>query len=77
MSLDLSTARHPQALLASHLIGRPLTVEHGAPLRLLVLGKQGLHNINVRWGRESRPYVHRLERNNSLNFRDAGVRQAR
>ena len=36
VSLDLATARHPQTLLATHLNGRPLTVEHGAPLRLLV-----------------------------------------
>ena len=34
VSLDLSTARHPQTLLATHLNGRLLTVEHGAPLRL-------------------------------------------
>jgi len=36
VSLDLATARHPQTLLATHLNGKPLTVEHGAPLRLLV-----------------------------------------
>jgi hypothetical protein len=36
VSLDLSTARHPQTLLATHLNGKPLTVEHGAPVRLLV-----------------------------------------
>jgi DMSO/TMAO reductase YedYZ molybdopterin-dependent catalytic subunit len=35
VSLDLSTARHPQTLLATHLNGQPLTVEHGAPLRLV------------------------------------------
>ena len=34
VSLDLSTARHSQTLLATHLNGKPLTVEHGAPLRL-------------------------------------------
>ena len=36
VSIDLATARHPQTLLATHLNGQPLTVEHGAPLRLLV-----------------------------------------
>ena len=47
MSLDLSTARHPQTLLATHLNGRPLTVEHGAPLRLLVPVKLGLKNVKA------------------------------
>jgi len=42
VSLDLETARHPQTLLATHLNGKPLTVEHGAPLRLLVPVKLGL-----------------------------------
>jgi len=47
MSLDLSTARHPQTLLATHLNGKPLTVEHGAPLRLLVPVKLGLKNVKA------------------------------
>ena len=47
VSLDLSTARHPQTLLATHLNGNPLTVEHGAPLRLLVPVKLGLKNIKA------------------------------
>jgi DMSO/TMAO reductase YedYZ molybdopterin-dependent catalytic subunit len=47
VSLDLSTARHTQTLLATHLNGRPLTVEHGAPLRLLVPMKLGLKNIKA------------------------------
>jgi DMSO/TMAO reductase YedYZ molybdopterin-dependent catalytic subunit len=42
MSLDLATARHQQTLLATHLNGQPLTVDHGAPLRLLVPVKLGL-----------------------------------
>jgi DMSO/TMAO reductase YedYZ molybdopterin-dependent catalytic subunit len=46
-SLDLSTAGHPQTLLATHLNGKPLTVEHGAPLRLLVPVKLGLKNIKA------------------------------
>lgn len=46
-SLDLSTARHPQTLLATHLNGEPLTVDHGAPLRLLVPVKLGLKNVKA------------------------------
>jgi DMSO/TMAO reductase YedYZ molybdopterin-dependent catalytic subunit len=47
VSLDLPTARHPQTLLATHLNGKPLTVEHGAPLRLVVPVKLGLKNIKA------------------------------
>ena len=47
VSLDLSTARHPQTLLATHLNGKPLTAEHGAPLRLVVPVKLGLKNIKA------------------------------
>jgi DMSO/TMAO reductase YedYZ molybdopterin-dependent catalytic subunit len=47
VSLDLSTARHQQTLLATHLNGKPLTLEHGAPLRLLVPVKLGLKNIKA------------------------------
>jgi DMSO/TMAO reductase YedYZ molybdopterin-dependent catalytic subunit len=47
MSLDLATARHPQTLLATHLNGLPLTVDHGAPLRLLAPVKLGLKNVKA------------------------------
>jgi len=47
MSLDLATARHPQTLLATQFNGRPLTVDHGAPLRLLVPVKLGLKNVKA------------------------------
>ena len=47
VSLDLSTSRHPQTLLATHLNGKPLTVEHGAPLRLLAPVKLGMKNIKA------------------------------
>jgi DMSO/TMAO reductase YedYZ molybdopterin-dependent catalytic subunit len=46
-SLDFPTARHPQTLLATHFNGQPLTVEHGAPLRLLVPVKLGLKNVKA------------------------------
>ena len=47
VSIDLATARHPQTLLATHHSGEPLTVEHGAPLRLLVPVKLGLKNVKA------------------------------
>jgi DMSO/TMAO reductase YedYZ molybdopterin-dependent catalytic subunit len=47
MSIDLATARHPQTLLATHFNGQPLTVDHGAPLRLLVPVKLGLKNVKA------------------------------
>jgi DMSO/TMAO reductase YedYZ molybdopterin-dependent catalytic subunit len=47
VSIDLATARHPQTLLATHLGGQPLTVEHGAPLRLLIPVKLGLKNVKA------------------------------
>ena len=47
VSLELATARHPQTLLATHLNGKPLTVEHGAPLRLVAPVKLGLKNIKA------------------------------
>jgi len=47
VSLDLDTARHPQTLLATHFAGRPLGVDHGAPLRLLAPMKLGLKNIKA------------------------------
>ena len=47
MPIDLATARHPQTLLATHFNGQPLTVDHGAPLRLLVPVKLGLKNVKA------------------------------
>ena len=47
VSLDLSTARHRQTLLATHLNGKPLTVAHGAPLRLVAPVKLGLKNVKA------------------------------
>jgi len=47
VSIDLVTAQHPQTLLATHLNGKPLPVEHGAPLRLLAPMKLGLKNIKA------------------------------
>jgi DMSO/TMAO reductase YedYZ molybdopterin-dependent catalytic subunit len=47
VSIDLGTAHHPQTLLATHFNGQRLTVEHGAPLRLLVPVKLGLKNVKA------------------------------
>ena len=47
VSIDLGTARHPQTLLATHQDGKPLGVEHGAPLRLVAPMKLGLKNIKA------------------------------
>jgi DMSO/TMAO reductase YedYZ molybdopterin-dependent catalytic subunit len=47
VSIDLPTARHPQTLLATHFSGRPLPLEHGAPMRLLAPMKLGLKNIKA------------------------------
>ncbi|WP_433965404.1 molybdopterin-dependent oxidoreductase [Tunturiibacter gelidiferens] len=47
VSIDLTTARHPQTLLVTHHNGQPLMVEHGAPLRLLVPVKLGLKNVKA------------------------------
>jgi len=47
VSIDLATARHPQTLLATHFNGQPLTVDHGAPLRLLAPVKLGLKNVKA------------------------------
>jgi len=40
-SLDMETALHPQSLLAYEMYDRPLTREHGAPLRLRLPTKIG------------------------------------
>ncbi len=40
-SLDMETALHPQSLLCYEMYERPLTREHGAPLRLTLPTKIG------------------------------------
>ncbi|HKA24999.1 MAG TPA: molybdopterin-dependent oxidoreductase [Candidatus Eisenbacteria bacterium] len=47
VSIDLGTAMHPQTLLATHFDGQWLTVDHGAPLRLIAPMKLGLKNIKA------------------------------
>lgn len=45
MSLTLKEARAPGVLLAHSLNGKPLTPEHGAPLRLVVPGKDCCYGV--------------------------------
>lgn len=40
-TLDMATALHPQTMLCYEMYGRPLTREHGAPLRLTIPTKVG------------------------------------
>src|SRR4051794_1061254 len=46
-SIALAPARHGPALLATHHDGAPLSIAHGAPLRLVVPMKLGLKNIKA------------------------------
>jgi DMSO/TMAO reductase YedYZ molybdopterin-dependent catalytic subunit len=47
VGLDLASCLHPQTLLAWAMNGRPLTAEHGAPLRLVIPHKYGIKNIKL------------------------------
>lgn len=43
-SMDMATALHPQTLLALDFMGKPLTPEYGAPMRVRVPTKLGFKN---------------------------------
>jgi DMSO/TMAO reductase YedYZ molybdopterin-dependent catalytic subunit len=45
VGLDMPSALHPQTLLAYEKDGKPLTSEHGAPLRLIIPVKYGIKNL--------------------------------
>lgn len=45
VGLDLPSAMHPQTLLCYEMNGEPLTMEHGAPLRLAIPTKYGVKNL--------------------------------
>jgi DMSO/TMAO reductase YedYZ molybdopterin-dependent catalytic subunit len=47
VGLDMESALHPQTLLAWEMNGKPLTAEHGAPLRLVIPVKYGIKNIKL------------------------------
>ncbi|MSV36405.1 MAG: molybdopterin-binding oxidoreductase [Bryobacterales bacterium] len=65
VGLDADSAMHPQTLLCYEMGGKPLTAEHGAPLRLAIPVKYGLQNIKrigkIRFA-ESRPADYWAER---------------
>lgn len=45
VGLDMASALHPQTLLCYEINGKPLSPEHGAPLRLAIPVKYGIKNI--------------------------------
>jgi DMSO/TMAO reductase YedYZ molybdopterin-dependent catalytic subunit len=45
VGLDMASALHPQTLLCYELDGRPLALDHGAPLRLVIPVKYGIKNL--------------------------------
>jgi DMSO/TMAO reductase YedYZ molybdopterin-dependent catalytic subunit len=45
VGLDTASALHPQTLLCYEMDGRPLTPEHGAPLRLVIPLKYGIKSL--------------------------------
>jgi len=45
VGLDMRSARHVQTMLCYEMNGKPLTPEHGAPLRLVIPVKYGVKNI--------------------------------
>ncbi|TDX01978.1 molybdopterin-dependent oxidoreductase [Dinghuibacter silviterrae] len=45
VGIDRASALHPQTLLAYEMKGRPLTMPHGAPLRLIIPVKYGIKNL--------------------------------
>ena len=45
VGLDIASALHPQTLLCYEMNGEPLTLPHGAPLRLAIPVKYGIKNL--------------------------------
>ena len=45
VSIELPSMLHPQTLLCYEMNGKPLSLEHGAPLRLVIPHKYGIKNI--------------------------------
>jgi DMSO/TMAO reductase YedYZ molybdopterin-dependent catalytic subunit len=45
VGLDMASLLHPQTLLCYAMNGAPLTMEHGAPVRLVIPVKYGIKNI--------------------------------
>ncbi len=45
IGLDMKSAMHPQTLLAYEMNEKPLTIQHGFPLRLIIPVKYGIKNL--------------------------------
>lgn len=45
VGVDMASMLHPQTILAYEMNGKPLTAEHGAPLRLIIPVKYGIKNL--------------------------------
>lgn len=45
VGIDMPSAMHPQTILAYEVNGKPLPLEHGAPLRLIIPVKYGIKNL--------------------------------
>ena len=45
VGMDMPSAMHPQTLLCYEMNGQPLSIEHGAPLRLVTTVKYGIKSI--------------------------------
>jgi DMSO/TMAO reductase YedYZ molybdopterin-dependent catalytic subunit len=45
VGMDMESAMHPQTLLCYEMGGKPLAIEHGAPLRLVTTVKYGIKSI--------------------------------
>jgi DMSO/TMAO reductase YedYZ molybdopterin-dependent catalytic subunit len=45
VGLDIKSALHPQTLLCYEMNGKPLTADHGAPLRLVLPHKYGIKSL--------------------------------
>jgi DMSO/TMAO reductase YedYZ molybdopterin-dependent catalytic subunit len=45
VGIDRDSVMHPQTLLAYEMNGKPITLDHGAPLRLIIPVKYGIKNL--------------------------------
>ncbi len=71
VSLDRASAEHPQTLLVTHHNGQPVSLAHGAPLRLIAPMQLGLKNIkaitDIEWTAEEPPDYWHQRRSSSYD----------